>query len=85
LGSAEDEDSITCCLEPKPQRSQQCSGPLLEKREKWGTPSSFIQRFKANRAMIVPEKWATLSSCSTGTSYRGQTSATRHDRRGNPA
>ena len=39
LGSAEDEDSTAGSLEPKPERCQQCSGPLLEKREKWGTPS----------------------------------------------
>jgi hypothetical protein len=37
-----------------------CGGPLLEKREKWGTPSSYDSVSRPNGAIIAtPEKMAT--------------------------
>ena len=59
VGSPPDEDSSASRIRAKPKAARSPNGPLLEKREKWRTPSISWQRSKAARVILFALMWPT--------------------------
>jgi hypothetical protein len=66
VGRPQDENSSVSRITAKSGSAGGADGPLLEKREKWRTPSSFVSAFNGKaRAILSALMWPTRPSTLT--------------------